>query len=413
MIYNNLKTTINYINLLSSLFLVCVLVLKNYSIQNMAYFIFFGSYVVEFFTDKKWKNLLPDKKTVYFSVIFIFFLLALIYYPFDTSKHYFKLLIEKRYPLLGFSVVGILGVNHLYRLRYFILTIVVTSVALIIYILLFRVGITNFLTDPNLFNLARVQYVNTHMIVNFYFNSAIIGIWYLLSNYWNKINIVFKSGLILSLFLLLYALSISEGRTGFIFGLIVTIVLAFIELWKKKKRYGILFGFLIPWVAIILISSHKRMNYELIKTEPRYFLWEAGLSVVDQSPILGQGISGAQARFDVAREKYQTEDYKEQWIASKFLDCHNQYIQTTMEFGIIGLLILLYIYLSPYFLVLNRRKNLTLFVMSLVVFQSVFDMFITSHFGGILCLWLIFLLRTGKESKLTHTTTDEAIVLNQ
>ncbi|MFV0391504.1 MAG: O-antigen ligase family protein [Paludibacteraceae bacterium] len=241
------------------------------------------------------------------------------------------------------------------------------------------------------------------MIVNFYFNSAIIGIWYLLSKYWKRMGIAAKSSLIVSLFLFLYALSISDGRTGFVFGLVITVVLAFMELWKKKKRYGLLFGFLVPWIAIVLISSHQRMDADLIKSEPRFFLWKSGFEVVKEKPVLGHGISSAQERFDVAREKYQTQAYKEQWVASEHLDSHNQFIQTWMEFGLIGLLLLLAVYLAPLFLVTKRRKTLTLFFTALCMFQSFFDMFVTGFFSAIFCLWLIFLLRTGENDEQTNS----------
>lgn len=393
-----LKKTINYINLLSALILTGTLLLDNYKIQNLLFGVFFSSYIIEFFTDKKWLNFSFDRKTIYFSGILLFFLLALAYYPIDLDKtqQYFKIVIERRYPLLGFSVVGIFGVNHLYRLRYFVITLVLTSASAIVYLLFFRVGILHFIQDSNLFNIARIQYVNTHMIMNFYLNSAVIGVWYLLSNYWTKINIPLRFGMILSVFVFLYILSISEGRSGFLFGLAAVLLLGFIELWEKKKKYAILFGALTPWIAIALIVTHPRMDYDKIKTEPRYFLWEAGLSVISQSPVLGHGISGAQTRFDAAREKYQTEEYKLNWIQSKHLDSHNQYIQTTMEFGIIGLSLLFFIFLSPCFLVINRRKRLTQFFIALAMFQSVFDMFATGFFSALFCLWLIFLIRTGK-----------------
>lgn len=396
-ITSRLKLFVNLFNLLSCTFLVFILLIRNYELQEIGYFIFFISYIVEFFTDKKWKNFKFDKTKLFFLVLLLFFLLAFAYYPFDQSSIYFKTLIEKRYPLLGFSVVGFFGVNHLYKLRYFIVSVMVSALLAVLYIVFFKVGIQPFIADKNLFNLARTEFINTHMVVNFYLNSAIIGVWYLLSSYWKKLNVFVKFGLMTSLILFLYILFISEGRTGFVFGLILTIVLVFIELWKLKKLLAILFVLLIPWFASTLISSNQRLSFELIKAEPRLFLWEAGWSVVKERPLTGHGISSAQLKFDAARELYQTEDYKNQWKESKLLDSHNQYLQAWMEFGVPGLLILLVIYLAPYFLVVRKRKKLVLLFMTLVMFQSFFDMFVTSHFSAIFCLWIVFLLCTGNK----------------
>ena len=399
MISSKLRHFVNLINLSSCLFLIFALILQNRKLELGTYYVFFFSYVIEFFTDKKWQNFTFDRKTKYFGVILLFFALAFIYYPFEFNTHYFSLLIEKRYPLLGFSIVGIFGLNHFYRLRYFIISITFTSLAIILYLVFIKVGIAEFIKDENLFNLSRIKFVNTHMIMNFYINSSIIGIWYLLSRYWTKINLFSKIILFVSLFIFLYILSISEGRTGFVFGMAISFILVLYELWKKKKALALLFAFLIPWIALAMISLHQRMDIELIKNEPRYFLWEAGMSVVKEKPILGHGISSAQIKYDAAREIYQTEAYKNQWVASKHLDSHSQYIQSWMEFGVLGLILVLFIYLIPFFLVDKKRKIMMLLFIALCAFQSLFDMFLTGNFSAIFCLWLVFLLLTGDSHK--------------
>ena len=151
------------------------------------------------------------------------------------------------------------------------------------------------------------------------------------------------------------------------------------------------------------------MTKESILNEPRFFLWQSGLHVVKESPLMGHGMSKAQVKYDSAREIYQTEDYKNQWKESKHLDSHNQYLQSWMEFGIIGLALVLYIYFAPYFLVSRKRKNLALFLLLLYSFQSFFDMFITGQFSAFFCLWMLFLLRTGTK---TGNLTEDMNTLN-
>lgn len=399
-LFDKAKKVINIFNLFSILFLVFILVIRNYELQKIAYFLFFISYFIEIIIEKKWKNIRLSKHTVYFFLMLFFFLLALIYYPFEESDRYFKLLIEKRYPILGFSIVGIFGVNQFYKIKYFIYTLVLTSLS-IVFFLLSKVGIGNFIKEPNLFNVSRVEFINTHMIVNFYFNSSILGVWYLLTNNWKSLNIGYKIFLILSVFIFIFILSISEGRTGFLAGIFVSITILFVELWKQKKKFGIIFLLIIPWAAALLISTHQRMDSEDFRGEPRPFLWKSGWHVVKENPVLGQGISTAQVKFDEAREIYQTEDYKQAWIESKHLDSHNQYIQTWMEFGIVGIVLLLYIYFAPFFIIHRKRLNLLLLFGILYFVQSFFDMFITSYFSAIFCIWIIFLLRTPtKEERL-------------
>ena len=111
-LFDKAKKAINLFNLFSILFLMFTLVVRNYELQKFAYFLFFITYFIEIIIEKKWKNIQLTKRTVYFFSILFFFLLALAYYPFEESDRYFKLLIEKRYPLLGFSIVGIFGAGR-------------------------------------------------------------------------------------------------------------------------------------------------------------------------------------------------------------------------------------------------------------------------------------------------------------
>jgi O-antigen ligase len=403
---NFVKKGINIFNLVSILFLVFVLVIRNYKLQEVAYFMFFISYAIEIITDKKWKTVKLSRKTTYFLMFLVFFLLAFAYYPFESSNHYFKLLIEKRYPLLGFSIVGIFGVNKFYQLKYFTNTLVFTSLA-VIFLIFSKINIRDFFDDPNIFNLARNEIINTHMLVNFYLNSTILGVWYFLSNHWKTTNIFYKLFLIASVLLFIFILAISEGRTGFLAGIFVSITILFIELWKKKKKYGIIFLIIIPWAAALLISTHNRMDAEDIKSEPRYFLWAAGWHVIKDNSVLGQGMSTAQVKYDAAREIYQTEDYKQSWIKSKHLDSHNQYLQTWMEFGIIGLVLLIYIYFTPLFIISQKRLLLLVLFIILLSVQSFFDMFITGYFSAFFCIWMLFLLRTPtKEERIAEISLE-------
>ena len=122
-----------------------------------------------------------------------------------------------------------------------------------------------------------------------------------------------------------------------------------------------------------------------------WFLWQSAVSVIKESPVWGVGISDAQEKFDLARPKYQTEEYRLRWIDSK-IDSHSQYLQTTMEFGIFGLLILLFLYAYPVFIAENNRKLFSFFILFLCAYQSVFDMFITGPFSAIFGILMILVL---------------------
>lgn len=396
-----IKRIINYINFFSLLLLAALLILKFTPLRLISFYVFFGSYVIEFITDKKWTNFKWDNKKTYFAIIILFFCLSLIHYPFEQDTKYYKLLMELRYPLLGFSIVGIFGLNHLFKLKYLIYTLVLTSVTAIIYTLL-KVNFHEFIHDTQAFNFTRTDYVNIHTYVNFYINSSILGIWYLLSNQWKETPLNQKVFLLSCIPVFLFILQISEGRSGFLFGLGMTSLLILYELWKYKKIFGFLFLLVIPIVGFIAIDKHQRMDPQGIKNDPRFFLWEASYNVAKEHPICGVGMSTAQVKFDAWRKVYQTKEFEDAWKDTVLIDSDNQYVQTWMEFGIVGIILLIIIYFLPLFLVDKQRRIITLFFILMFVFQSLFIVSITRHFAGIFCIWMLFLLdtQTKKERRI-------------
>ena len=385
---------LNYINLISAMYLAASS-MYYYPIQKVGFYVFFASYVLEILLEQKWKTVRLDKIHIYYIVMAFFLILSLIYIPFESSRKYTHFLLEKRFSLFGFALVGFFGVNNKFRLNYFLNTFIISSIITIIYLFFFRIGIHEFVANPawkEVLELTRVKYVNSHMGYDLYLNISLISIWYILTRSWSR-TIWWKRYMYIgALTTILSALSISEGRSGFIMGVLLMLTFIFVEIWKRRKIMGMVIGFIIPFLLIGIISQHKRMTEGQIKAEPRFFLWKSALSVIKENPVIGFGISDAQEKFDAARRIYETPEFRINWTISKHLDCHNQYLQTTMEFGIIGLLILLFLYISPVFYAEKNKKMLAVFLMFLCAYQSVFDMFITGPFSSIFCILVILIL---------------------
>ena len=403
------KLVLNYITLLSAMYLTASQIFY-YHIQKAGFFIFFSAYIIEIFVDKKWQCIKLDKKRVYFIVLAFFFILAIIYLPFENSKKYTYLLFEKRLSLLGFALVGFFGVNEKFKLNYFLNTFIISSVLTICYLLFIKIGFHQFISNPirlDLFMEQRNKYVNSHMLFDFYLNVSLIGIWYILTRSWSR-TIWWKIGLyIVSLTIILGTLSISEGRSGFLLAIILMLGFVFFEIWKKKKIVGIVIALLIPFLFISLASHHRRMSQNKIKSEPRIFLWQAAVSIIKENPVFGNGISDAQEKFDVARTKYQTEEFRLETKDFPHLDSHNQYLQTTMEFGVIGALVLLFLLISPIFLASFNKKLFAFFLMFLCAYQSVFDMFLTGPFAALFGIIILMIFSFKNNIASNHTLAVE------
>lgn len=388
---------INFINLVSALCLILGFIYSDFKFDRIVLIVFFGTYLIEIFTDKKIQHFNFSKVSIYFIVMLLFFSLSFLYMPFENGSNYTKLLIEKRLPLLAFGIVGLLGVNHLYKLQYFLYAFIFTSISTIIYIAL-KADIVALITQANradLFAFTRIEYVNGHMIFNFYMNISIICIWFLLREYRKKFIFLYLGLLISVLLIIVTVLLNTDGRSGFTAGLLILLSIVFYEIISRKKIIGVVFLCVVPLIIMYVAGNHKRMTEHALKSEPRIFLWKSGVNVASERPFSGFGINDAQVAFDIERKKNQDAAFESYTSNLKHVDCHNQYIQTLMEFGIPGFLILLFLYLYPIFVVDSSYRIITTLISALCMYQSVFDMFATGSFSFIFVFLMLILLRSN------------------
>lgn len=395
---------VNILNLLAYCWLVVRVLFWSvdlpYWFAYGGFYLFFLSFIAEVFLEKRWDNIRWDKKTIYFCCIVCFFILGFIYAPFD-GRDYFWHHMESRYPLFGFSVVGIFGLNKYYKLSYLFKTMIVTSVVAILFIF-FKVGIVEFIMSPNrnfLFTQARIENVNAHMGFNLFLNVSLVGIWYICSSSWRRIPRYTRYLYVFAMCIIFFVLSISEGRSGFLASIFLLCSFLAVEVWRRRKFLGFVMALLLPLVLAFAASQHTRISHNAIGSEPRLAFWHSAFELIEKKPILGYGISNAQVAFDHVNMKYTTPAYREYWTKQElwFIDTHNQYLQTTLEFGLVGLLLLLLIYFGPIGIVESKRRLLCLYLCGLCAYQSVFDMFITGQFCLFFCLLTLAVLRTKND----------------
>lgn len=425
----SIKSGVNYINLASALLLTGVMYMW-YPMQRIFVTLFAVTYLIEIFTDKKFKHVKVDKSIYLYAAMTLFFLLAFVYKPFEQTSNYFFPVLERRISLAAFAVICLLGVNKYYKLSYF-LNIIVISAVLAIFYIIYQVGIGNFIHMPNrfeLFNEARIDYIGTHMSFNLYVNIGIIGMWYMLRNKWKSINTVVKILYFLAAVLFFIILSNSDGRSGLFIGLFILFGLILYEVFKLNKKLGVIAIVVVPLLFSLMIMNNKRMEDTIfyddnlsqkesfeekirraLAKEPRLFIWESAWNIYKQKPVLGHGISDGQSFFETELLKNEDEEYRyyRETIKDRLLytEPHSQYLQTAMEFGILGVAILLFIYFYPLVLVDKNRKWMMILILMLFLNQSIFDVFLTSQFSLIFGMILMLMLKTTDDLHLNGTST--------
>lgn len=396
------RTGLNYINFISFLLIAAASIYTFSLIMRISLYLFFISYLFEIIVEKKWKYVQFEKKTIYFITIIGFFLIAPISGLFDDTPVYVNYLLERRLPLFGFAIVGIFGLNKLYNLKVLFKTMIISSFVAIIYLIFYRIGVKEFITNnlrADVFQDFRIKYVHGHMMFNFYLNLSIIGMWYILSSEWKKTSWFIISSYFMIFVLFIFILLISEGRTGFTEACLLILIGAFIELWKWKRKAAIVLLILMPFILFGAISHHRRLNKDYVEIEPRFFLYKTAFYLIEEKPIFGYGLSDAQERFDIERTKYQSEFFRVWSQKINNIDSHNQYLQTTLEFGIIGLILLLFIYYFPLLLANRNRQTLLILFIGLYSYHSIFDMFITGQFATVFSILMLSILNTETLNK--------------
>jgi O-antigen ligase len=293
---------------------------------------------------------------------------------------------DRRLALLGFSLVGFGGLNEKIKLKYVLNAVVVTAVALIMYILLYHVGFDKLLHGDNIpyfFMEERIEHANSHMMFNFYLNLSLVSIWYLLSSGWLKLSSILKVGYLATTSIILYFLLTTEGRSGFLTSIVISMLIVSMELWKRRKWLGCVMFSLTPVVTSVGLFLHKRVLHTDILQEPRLYLWKIALTLIKEKPVFGYGMAAAQEKLTTLRNQALPPQLEGLWDDHALVDAHNQYLQTVLEFGLVGLVFLLFIYLAPLWLVNKKNRSIMLLIVVMVIIQSSFDSFLNGQQFGV------------------------------
>lgn len=212
---------------------------------------------------------------------------------------------------------------------------------------------------------------------------------------------------------------LASSKAGLVVG---GFVLIFFLLWAVKsnnqKYYGIGIGMLIILFSIVL-AKNERVNFfwkqltsetavegltseqidfeNKLKDEViiRLQIWKAVPKIVGDSWMFGVGIGDAKDEL----VKYYHENnimYADQMR----LNAHNQYLETYLALGIVGLLVLLSVVFYSGFLAL-RRGNVLLFLFTLIIgINLIFESMLERFPGVVFVSFFLVLLSQKTESDL-------------
>lgn len=398
---SKVSAVIEWINVVAICFLGGSLVLPS-QYQTPALYFYAVSMLFDVIYNKRWQDVRPlDKYRWVFIPMILYYLCIWVWHPFEESNlPLFKLTVENRLPFLIFGVLGLFtNINPRFKPQQLAVTMSVSGIIATVFLLCcsnMLVNIPHSIEEyQHMFAIYRVRYVGSHMTFNLFLNTSLVMLIYSLMNVrktiWKAIYIV----LLVFVYLILLT---TEGRTGFATANILVSVLICIKIWKYNKLMFAPVFVLCAVVGGILVSNQIRFKKMDIEDNPRKYIWQTTLEVIKERPIFGYGVSdGRKAFVDYGVDDSDfCEHYYAWYVQQKPEDGkyvhhpHNMLLNSMLEFGVVGLLLFLSLFIVPLFTLKDSCRFYVLLICLTFGFQAMMES-PGQHLPSIMYCWFVYL----------------------
>lgn len=423
---------VNFLNIASALLTIILCVFPYGKFQNITLYVLFISYGLEFILEKKWKTFQWTRYSWMYTAFLTFFMMILLWMPFEEHTDYTAKIIEYRLPFLAFGIMGLFGLNNLHKLKYYSITFVLWAVIMIFYIMFFKMGfyylsydgtglipfgkynpfgfmnMVNDIKPSQYFASVRTICFTSHFIFDFILNLGIISCVYLFLRNPFKHKVVRTASYVLiaiAWIIILATLLISDGRSGMIASVMTTGIGVIYLLWKKSRITTIIAAIIIAIAGLYFISGHQKIKDSNINKDPRTIVWRHSLKLIKEKPILGYGAGDASYtimdELSTSQDVLDTHDQTllENLGTRRIICAHSlsQILQTTLEYGVFGLSIILIIIFCPFFIVKKKdHKCLALMFIIVTFIQLATDVYVSTVPLLPYSLFILTLLREDK-----------------
>ena len=209
----------------------------------------------------------------------------------------------------------------------------------------------------------------------------------------------------LGIFLLSVAVILVASRTAWVI-LVIILLIKMVSIFKKNKK-SLYMAMLFLFSFSVLILNNPTIKNRLLYSNSnvssysglsfRLKIWEKTVELISEKPILGYGSYDAEL---VLQNKFLRENFRRAYFLR--LNVHNQYLQTLLEAGAFGFLLLLLILL---FFLFNSKGDTGKLLFLMLIFLSLLTESYFRRFNGVLffCYFYFFFLSIGTTGrKLTQ-----------
>ncbi len=410
-IHNKIKsilpTLVEWINVLSILCLIASFILQ-YKWQIPSISVFTATTILDIIVNKRFIEAKWHKaKWTFVTMILFYSCMWIWHWCGDCSSPIYFHSTDIRLPFLIFGILGLTcKINPRLKITHIAYTMAITSLTTIA-ILTYKI------TQHNPTSIDAIQWLlpiirsellnSTHIEFNLYLNCTMAISFICILENKKKWSRIILSCTIITIY---STLLITEGRSGFaIANILMLLFVGFIILRYKPKL-------LIPSIIIFIITifyainEHSRLDIEQIKKDPRSTIWDLSINLIKEKPIFGHGVCDGRKKFvELCTTDSRLDYFWDHWMQNhpnykkNRFHCHNAFLESTIEFGIIGLILCSLLFLLPILLTKNKQQlYLSLFIL-IFSMQAMFESF-TFHIQPILFCWLImYFINTQLEEK--------------
>lgn len=367
----NIQTVCSYFHIASTLLLFCSIPFFYSRFTQYGLIFFFSSFVIDYIASERWKKGFNINYSRIISFLLILQVVLLyIFSFFEQDPSFLSTFYEYRLAYLGFGFVGLLGLSDKFRVRHFAYSSLISVVALF-------VSVYSFIPDwfSNLGTLSeklqvlvniRGENLCSHMTINLFLCAGMAlfcKVFTLSNSKWEKIFSIFV------IFLYFILIIMADGRIGmFNACLLLGCILLRLTIKKLKFLISILSSLVVIGIlglcVIFTDNPIKSRIPALNKVNAREYIWEEGINKIKQSPILGVGASTNAVQFKEMLVKNEELNNSDKFLLNLIqenklysIHPHNQIMQSWQEYGLIGLLAILGLFIT---IILSIRSTLTL-----------------------------------------------------
>ncbi len=224
--------------------------------------------------------------------------------------------------------------------------------------------------------------------------SWIIAIYFL----WIKPQSIHKIGkftLYFSIVILPIYIILLQSKAGIlIFGIIFIIVVSLLINLKRKRPFltiGIIMSCLLAIISFIIMdnSSTNRLKTSIVEykesnfsnpengTAQRVVIWKNAFDLcVDNFPM-GCGTGDAK---EALNKTYKEKNYT--YILDRQLNCHNQYLQTCLTIGLLGIISLLTLLIYPFLKAIKEKDTLAILFIVIIILNMLVESMLEVRAGA-------------------------------